>query len=191
MPGVGKVATVQNAARGVFVGALAQESPEVSIPEGMQRLRVMCSGGGDLTLSNTDETTLKIEGRCNVSAYGEEVRIDERDGNDITLRVPASIRSLHAENVGGGDIHGRLDPLKIHHITLSAPGGGDIVLKVPEDAAFEIAIQAPGGGDIHTDLPIETSEQNATSVKGQRNGGGDSHIRLSAHGGGDIKLTRS
>lgn len=189
MKSVNVGAIVGDAMKGAFVGTLATESRAISDP-GVRRLVVMSSGGGDLIIQDTDEATLKVEGRCSVATYGEEARIDERGGNNVTLSVPASILSLHVENVGGGDIDCRLSRLHGHQMTLSAPGGGDITLKVPEDAAFEIAMEAPGGGDIHTDLPLESEARSAAHFRGRRNGGGNSRIKLSAPGGGDIKLTR-
>lgn len=189
MKSVNVGAIVGDAVKGAFVGTLATESRAISDP-GIRRLMVMSSGGGNLIIRDTDEATLKVEGRCSVATYGEEARIDERGGNDVTLSVPASIRSIRALNVGGGDIDCHLIRLDGHEIDLEAPGGGDITLKVPEDTAFEIAMEARGGGDIHTDLPLETGSQSASHFRGRRNGGGNSRIKLSAPGGGDIKLTR-
>jgi hypothetical protein len=211
IPDVGKVVSGALASAGVFTGTLASESQTVSIPEGVRRLMVMCSAGGDLTIRDADETTLRVEGRCSVSSSGEEIRIDAGT-DDITLSVPASLLSLRALNIGGGDIDCHLhsaggreivlhapgggdisvsvDEIAESIIVLDAPGGGDVTMRVPEDAAFEITMQAHGGGDIATDLPLETVERTVSSFQGRRNGGGNSRIELSAPGGGDVRLSK-
>jgi hypothetical protein len=77
-----------------------------------------------------------------MSAYGEEVRIDEKQGEDVTLNIPAVLLSIHAFNVGGGDIDCRLRSANGHEIALKAPGGGDITVSVGEVEASTILLEA-------------------------------------------------
>ena len=211
IPDVGQI--VNDAVKGVFVGTLASDSDAVVFPENLRRLTVKSIGGADLTLLHTHEARLRVEGRCKVSACGEEEVQLGGLKEDVTLHVPITVPHIDLHLTGGGDVDGRLEDLNGHRIVLhapgggdiavsigrmsestlelSAPGGGDITLTVPEDAGFEITMDAIGGGDIHTELPLEESgKRSAHSFQGRRNGGGTSRIKISAPGGGDIQLLK-